>query len=1098
MSRSILRLGCVALSAMIASIGIPAFPAEPGAAPFAAFSTPARAVLTRLDTMSKGLPDGAWRYHAGDVAHGEDPTLDDSAWSVGKGKYETPEGSVWFRQTFVMPARWQGYDLRNVRLFFQFHSFAHGAMPEILYVNGRRIAMGDNMEPVELVDRIEPGQTITVAVKLLHTADVKHISPASYMLRFDPARPSPVDVGDEIRSAAALLPMLVNDTVERESKQRMLDSAACAIDLKALDAGDSAAFDASLLRAQAILQPLRPLLQTVSMRLVGNSHIDTAWVWPWTETVDVVHRTFSTALQLMPEYPRYVFTQPVALYSAWMAEKYPDIFAEMKKRTEEGRWEPVGGMWVEPDLNMPDGESLVRQLLIGKSFLRKEMGVDVNVGWNPDSFGYNWQLPQIYKRSGVDYFVTQKLTWNESNTLPLKLFWWQSPDGSRVLTYFPRSYDQDTEAVGLAESSAEVAKIVPGDETLMQLYGVGDHGGGPTRVMLDNAQRWMQPEKVFPKLEFSTAKSFFTSMTAQLDDPARAPVWNYRTLAKGVNQMPAATGDRLKIPVWNDELYLEFHRGVFTSQARHKRNMRVSERSVLDAEKFASIASLSGHPYPAAPLTEAWKKVLFNQFHDLAAGSSIPVVYTDAERDYESVRQTTGEVQANALAEIAAKADTRTHNGAVPVIVFNPLGWQRTDLVDVHVQLAAPAKYGVVLQAPDGKPMLTQTIDMDASTASYHLLVRAEDIPSLGYKVFEARPGRTQASTDLHATQTTLENAMLRVEIDPANGCIAHLIDKRSGFDAIASGGCGNELQTFVDLPKKYDAWNIDADALDKMTPIRAADAVKLVEQGPLRSAIRVERHFGKSKFTQDIVLYAGMDRVEVKNDFDWQETHTLLKAAFPLAASSGQATYEIPFGSIERPTTRANSIEKAKFEAPALRWADLGDGSHSFSLLNDSKYGYDAVGNVLRLSLLRSPTYPDPNTDRGRQVFTYALYPHKGDWREAQTVRAGYALNDPLIAMQTHVHPGANSEASFVRIDAPNIVLTAVKKGEAGNNLVIRFYESQGQSTTAVLTVPGKALGAEEVGMMEQAGIGALPMAGGKVTIAVKPYEIRTIRVRY
>ncbi len=1062
------------------------------------FSPEARAALNRLSSLSKGLADGPWKYHTGDVPHGEDPALDDSSWKVGSGTYETPDGSVWFRRTFVMPAAVQGYELRGARLFFQFHAFAHGAMPEILYVNGRRIALGENLEPIELVDPIVPGETIHIAVKLLHTADVKRITPASYMLHLNPARPNPVDLEAEIESAADLLPVVTPDVAVRAAQQKTLEAAANAIDIHALDSGDSAVFDASLMKAQGMIERLRPVLQHASAVLVGNSHIDTAWLWPWTETVDVVRRTFSTALQLMPEYPNYKFTQSVALYGAWMQEKYPDIFADMKQRTKEGRWEPVGGMWVEPDLNMPDGESLVRQLLIGKTFFRTQMGVDVRVGWNPDSFGYNWQLPQIYKRSGVDFFVTQKLTWNETNQLPLKLFWWQSPDGSRVLTYFPQSYEQNTQAIGIAQDLAAAAKLVSGDESLMRLYGVGDHGGGPTRVMLDDAEHWMKPDVVMPKITYSTAIDYFNGMQPKLEDASKAPVWNYQTLAEGQAQLPANDGGKLRIPVWNDELYLEFHRGVFTSQAAHKRSMRVSEENMLDTEKWASLAWLGGWPYPTDSLNEAWKKVLVNQFHDSAAGSGIAIIYKDAQHDYESVRQTTSEVTMQSLNELAVHADTHAAIGSVPLLVFNPLAWQRTDLVEAQVQLPGAAQ-SVEVRTAEGKPVISQVLDQDLTTGRFHILMRADDVPSLGYRVLLARAGRAVSSTDLRAAGTTLENAELRVVVDPSTGCITHLIDKRSGFDSIAAGGCGNELQTFVDIPKKYDAWNIDADALEKMTPIRDVASVKLLEQGPLRAIIRVQRHWGHSTFTQDIMLYAGIDRVDVRNDFDWQETHVLLKAAFPLAASSAKATYEIPYGTIDRPTTRNNSVEKAKFEVPALRWAYLGDGKHGFSLLNDSKYGYDAAGNVLRLSLLRSPTYPDPDTDHGRQRFTYALYPHEGTWQQAMTMRQGYGFNYGLTAMQVSAHGGVLGEAhSFVGVHGDNVVLTAMKKAEESHDLVLRLFEWQGKSGDVSITLPGKPERAEEVGMMEDKGIGDVPLANGKLTFSIKPYEIRTVRVHY
>jgi alpha-mannosidase len=1062
-------------------------------------SVEAQSTLDRLTLLGKGLPDGPWAYHPGDIAHGEDPSLDDHSWPIGAENYDTTEGSVWFRRSFVMPATSQGYKLSNVRLFFQFHAFAHGAMPEILYVNGRRIAMGDNMEPVELVDHIEPGETIHIAVKLLHTADKKHISPASYMLRFDPARPDPVKVEEEIRSAAVLLPLLGLNNASQTVDDRLLDDAARKIDIQALDKGDDAAFDASLRSAQDLLEPLRAALQRFDISLVGNSHIDTAWVWPWTETVDVVHRTFSTALQLMPEYPNYIFTQSVALYSSWMQEKYPDVFNEMKTRTQEGRWEPVGGMWVEPDLNMPGGESLVRQLLLGKNFFSKQMGYDVKVGWNPDSFGYNWQIPQIYKRSGIDYFVTQKLTWNETNKLPLKLFWWQSPDGSRVLTYFPGAYDQSTDAVGSASDLAAAARVLPGDKDLMRLYGVGDHGGGPTRVMLDQAQAWMQPDVVYPKTNFTTSLSFFKNVQSTLADPAKAPVWTYKTLAQGDAKLPITTSDTLTIPVWNDELYLEFHRGAYTSQARQKHNMRFSEQATLNAEALATLGFLGGSAYPSAELTDAWKKVLFNQFHDLAAGTGTSTVYLDAQRDYDSVYATDASINANALGEIASHADTRAKNGETPVFVFNPLAWQRTDLAELTVQLAAPAHNGIEVRDAAGDLMPSQVLDSEPSTSRYHLLVRSDSVPSLGFKVLYVRDARQSLPTDLKASATTLENDRVRVDLDPATGCIIHLIDKSTHFDDITPNRCGNELQTFVDLPKQYDAWNIDADALDQMTPIHEVDSIALVENGPLRAVLRVKRHFGHSTFLQDITLYAGMDRVDIKNDFDWEETHTLLKAAFPVAAYSQNATYEIPFAAIDRPTTRSNSVDRAKFEVPALRWADLGNGTHGLTLLNDSKYGYDAAGNVLRLSLLRSPTYPDPNTDHGRQQFIYSLYPHAGTWQEALSVRAGYALNAPLLSMQTFSHQGdLGSEHAFLSIDSPNVVFAAIKKAEDSNDVILRVYESEGKPATAHISLPGIPVSVSEVGMMEDSTIVSIPLMGNVATLQIKPFEIHTLRICY
>jgi alpha-mannosidase len=462
------------------------------------------------------------------------------------------------------------------------------------------------------------------------------------------------------------------------------------------------------------------------------------------------------------------------------------------------------------------------------------------------------------------------------------------------------------------------------------------------------------------------------------------------------------------------------------------------------------------------------------------------------------VRQTTAEITGQSLDDIAAHADTRTAQNSVPLLVFNPLAWQRTDVVEADLQLPATAD-SIAVRTADGKPVLAQVLHEDKATARYRLLLRAGDVPSLGFQILQAGPGKSAAPTDLKASGDTLENALLRVVVDPATGCITHLIDKQTGFDSIAAGGCGNDLQTFVDKPIRYDAWNIDAGTFDKMTPIRTVDSVQLVEQGPLRAIVRVKRHWSHSTFTQDITLYAGIGRVDVRSNIGWHEQHVMLKAAFPLAASAANATYEIPYGSIQRPTTRNNPVEDSKYEVPALRWADLGDGQHGFSLLNDSKYGYDAVGNLLRLSLLRSPTYPDPDADQGPQRFTYSLYPHAGTWQQAMTMRKGYEVNYGLSAMQTTPHVGAlKAGQSFVSIDAANVVLTAMKKAEESNDLILRFFEWQGKAATVHITAPGSPAGAEEVGMMENDSFGALPLAAGSISLAIKPYQIRTICVHY
>ena len=1051
--------------------------------------------IEQLTSLNQ-LPAGDWKFHAGDVAHGEAPELDDSSWQTVSAKSHAPMEAVWYRRWIEVPKTLNGYDLTGARIWFQFAAYANGPMPEIIYFNGRRVALGDDLEPIVLFDHAQPGERVLVAVKLLHTVDQKTFSRADARIEFSPARPNPDDLLQEILSANALAPSLGTTSA---AVRQGIDASAAAVDLNALAQAQQQAFDASLVRAQAELEKIKADLQPTSIRLTGNSHIDAAWLWPWTETVQVVHNTFSTALQLMNEYPQYTYTQSAAAYSEWMCEKYPAICSEIQDRVKQGRWEMVGGMWVEPDLNMPDGESLVRQLLIGKRYFRDKFGVDVRIGWNPDSFGYNWQLPQIYKKSGIDYFVTQKMDWNDTNHLPFKLFWWQSPDGSKVLTYFPHDYDLGIEPEMLAKDLAQARERNPGLPEMMHLFGIGDHGGGPTRAMLDAGVRWTDPKMVYPKAFFGVAQGYFSDVEGKLDS-AHSPVWNYQTIAGGATQLPAPPAGMVSLPTWNDELYFEYHRGVFTSQADHKRNMRQSEVWMLDAEKYSSLAWLSGLPYPSTSLNEAWKKVLFNQFHDLAAGSGIGVIYKEAQRDYDMVRFTADDVSAAALADIASRVDTRSPVGAVPVLVFNPLAWQRSDLVEFSVQMPTGVKDGVAVVDAQNHLVPSQILTTDAATNTVHLLAEPRAVPSLGYSLLRVTPGSRSAATDLVAHDLTLENSLLRVVVDPKTGCIASLFDKRTNFESIATGACGNELIAFADNPKQYDAWNIDADFEKTFTRLDTADSVEMVEHGPLRAVIRVTRSWQHSKFVQDITLYAGLDRVDIVNGIDWHETHVLLKAAFPLAAASGQATYEIPYGSIERPTTRNNSWEAAKFEVPALRWADLGDGSHGFSLVNDSKYGYDAKGNVLRLSLLRSPTWPDPDADREHHHFAYSLYPHGGDWKKALTVRRGYEFNTKLKAVPVSQHIGASPvEKSFAGVNTENVVLTAVKKTEDGSALLFRFYEWAGKTSEVQLTVPAGATSATLTNLMEQPEGSPLAVTrDSKITVPIHPYEIVSVRVDY
>ena len=1060
---------------------------------------PYQLTLEHLQSLTT-LPLPDWRFH-GDVAHPEDSTLNDSAWETIKVGDKWSTGSRVLRRWVEIPEKIDGYSVRGARakldIDFDFMWNNKGPVMISVFSNGSLVSRGDDdmQQPILLTENAQPGQKFLIALRI-DAPEVETLFQHA-KLSFEPAgnRPDPALVRTEILAARPMIAAYEDGRAERE---RELDAAVQAIDFSPLEKNEQTAFDASLRQAQSKLQSLNPWLKQFTVRAVGNSHIDMAWLWPWTETVEVVRNTFQSVLDLMREYPDLKFTMSSARTYEWMQEKYPALFEQIKQRVKEGRWEVVGGMWVEPDLNMPDGESLVRQILVGKRYFQKNFGADIKIGWNPDSFGYNWQLPQIYKKSGIDYFVTSKLLWATDYTkFPYRLFWWEAPDGSRLLTYFPHEYANDFDAQQITKDFSFYAPSIYGSKLgenkdspqMLYLFGIGDHGGGPTRAMLDEADRLRDPNTVFPKIEFSTAKEFFADLNQELPS--------------------------LKVPTWKDELYFEYHRGVYTSQADTKQRIRHDEELMLDAEKYASLASIFGRPYAQGQFELAWKNLLFDHFHDVMPGSGIAVNYLDAKRNLEDVARSANEITDGAFGEIVAHIDTQGVNplgDGAAVVVFNSLSWPRTEVIEAEVQLPGPANQVEVVDGA-GQRVTHQLLAMDATTHRARLLIVA-DTPALGYRTYFVRATAKPANSAprparfVSANENFMENGSVRVTVDPQTGCITSLLDLQSHAEALApsemdSGGpttnvCGNLLQAFADKPKRWDAWNIDSDFEKQHWDLDKADEVKLLERGPLRAVIRVKKHFQNSTFVQDITMYAGVPRVDVKMQVEWHEKHILLKVAFPLSAHSDKATFEIPYGSIERPTTRNTPAEQAKFEVPAQRWADLSDAKHGFSLLNDSKYGYDVKGNVLRLSLLRSQEWPDPHADEGHHEFTYSLYPHAGTWRDAQTVRRGYELNYKLIARQAQKHAGTlPGEHSFVRVDADNVVVTALKKSEDDDSLVLRFYEWAGKAADVRIQLPAGAESASETDLMERP-TGYLAVRSNAITVHTKPYEIKTVKVRY
>lgn len=737
-----------------------------------------KSVADRLKAVSS-LEVTDCKWHADDLLNPQDPGLNEADWTPIKKGEQWDATPRWFRCDVVMPERVGGLGTRGSKVWFD-GGAGEADTNMLLYVNGNLEASGgSDIEPTTLTAEAKPGEKFVIA--FVARGYIKPAGFSGITLHFDPVVSiTPERVRQELLVADVLTSGIPEAGADRKAA---VDAAFKAVDVTSLDHGHDQAFLESLGAAHQKLVPLRDWMQQYSVRATGNTHIDMAWEWPESETVETVRNTFGTALQLMRKFPDFTFTMSTARAYQWMEEKYPALFDEIKQRVKEGRWEPIGGMWVEPDLNLPDGESLVRQILVGKRYFQSRFGKDIKIGWNPDSFGYNWQLPQIYKKSGFEYFVTQKIYWNETTKYPYKLFWWEAPDGSRLLTYFPHDYVNSMDPVKIA---TDLADYVPNmkQPRMMHLYGIGDHGGGPTRAMVEQARDWQKPDSIFPKLFFATAQGYFDELDKTID--------------------------KSKVPVVKDELYLEYHRGVQTTQAETKKRIRFGEEALLNGEKYASIATLFGASYPGHALDLAWKQLLFDQFHDIMPGSGIAVNYLEAGRALDEVQRVGHDVEKKGMEVIAAEIDTTgagtpvidKRNENVPVIVWNPLSWDRTEVVEAEI----PGNQERHVFDPSGKTVPDQNLDsQDPHSSKRRIRFLADLVPAFGYKVFILKPvfSHIPPITDLTVQPGHLENKYLKADIDMSTGCITSLVEKQSNQETVAKDDCANLLQTFVDKPKR-------------------------------------------------------------------------------------------------------------------------------------------------------------------------------------------------------------------------------------------------------------------------------------------------------
>jgi alpha-mannosidase len=739
------------------------------------------------------------------------------------------------------------------------------------------------------------------------------------------------------------------------------------------------------------------------LALSGHAHIDLAWLWPLKETRRKIRRTFATVLSLMERYPDFTFNQSSAQIYAYIEQDDPALFARIRQRVQEGRWDVVGGMWVEPDGNLISGESWARQLLHGQRYFQSRFGKRARVCWLPDTFGYAANLPQLLQAAGIPYFFTTKLTWNETNRFPYDLYRWEALDGTQVLAHSFRNPGQGYNGTLGAPDVLNTWQNFMGKrrhDTSLFSFGWGDGGGGPTAEMLERYDR-LRDFPGLPRLQMTRVAEFYS----------------------GVHEDTA-------LPVWVGEQYFELHRGTYTTQARIKELNRALEHALGDAEMACALAfKLLDSPYPRETFQGLWEVLLRNQFHDILPGSGVRAIYDDARRELaEALRQ------AEKLRDDALQALSNAHGTGGRVVVWN-LSFDERPL-----SLRLPGQSELRLRAPDGTPLQTE------SDENGLLVTGNVTVPGLGYLCLGVDADQAASDGDSTLSPLTLENEHLRVVVAP-DGSLESLLDRALGREALA--GPGNQLWLYPDVPREWEAWELDASYPEGGVRLSAVARPERLP-GQLEQAIRVQYEAQGSRVTQTYRLRAGSRRLEIDTEVDWQPRRLFLRALTPLNVRAAQASFETAFGTVARPTHRNTSWEAAQFEVPGHRFADLSEGDFGLSLLTTSKYGYSAHGNVLGLSLLRSPITPDPSADAGKHAFTYALYPHAGDWRSG-TLREAQDLNAPLRGFFTSETGKGENSAQLLSIGHRSLRLSALKLAEDDDALLLRVYESQGTRGTAV-----------------------------------------------
>ena len=1000
---------------------------------------------------------------------------------------------LWFRTKVVIRKEWAGKEVR-VTLNTGADDIWNTDNPQIMaYKNGVLSGTMDmNHQDLILAKEAEAAEVFELVFYAYSNSENPtnffHLKAAVYDREV-------ADLYYDLKVPFEAAELLSEEDLDRIEAMKFLNAAISGLDLRK---PGSEEFYRSVREVREYVEKNRSNIcrdSQVTVHSIGHTHIDVAWKWPLRQTRQKAVRSFKTVLNLMEQYPEYKFMSSQPQLYEFVKEEAPKLFEQIKEKIREGRWEAEGGMWLEPDCNLASGESLIRHILYGRRFFEKELEAEKQeVLWLPDVFGYSAAMPQIMKKSGLSYFMTTKLGWNEYNVFPYDTFMWKGIDGSQVLThlittrnYLPGCSLKDMPNGSTTYNGLQNPSQIKGTwqryqnkETscdVLTCYGYGDGGGGPTEEMLEQSRRMENGIVGVPCVRQTFVKDFFHILENKMD--------------------------RNCLPSWSGELYLEFHRGTYTSQAKNKKYNRICEFMMADAEFYSVLANGlgNGYEYPEKELEKNWKLLLLNQFHDILPGSSIKDVYEDSAVQYEEILRSAGRIAEGAGKAILSSLKENGNNKE-GLAVFNPLSFRRTSAAELSAEEARWAENDLKGGCPEG--MIIQR------TGEGGMLILVKDAPSKGLGVYENSVFDIQAEepvirslvTDERGWPISLDTPFFHMEFD-RQGEISRIRDLREARELLKKGSVGNELIVYEDRPMEFDAWNIDAGYREKNWKFGGVSEFYMEENGPVRGSLFIRRHFLDSVLEQRICFYSHTARIDFKTKADWRESQLLLRTAFPLDIQSNEADFEIQFGNVKRPVHQNTTWDQARFEVCAHKWMDLSEYGYGAAVLNDCKYGCDIHDSVMSLTLIKSGIFPDPQADRGLHEFTYSLYPHSGDFRRGRVIQEAYDLNCPLtVQKQSGIK---NGEWSFLQISEENIFADTVKKAEEGDDLIIRLYEAYGMRTRVHLAFPMLSdFDAAVCDLMEQTDPKTrsfipeteLVQKGQTLEFEMKPYEIFSIRL--